>query len=128
MEILKPIISDSHDNASFYTGVIAYGKANSGKTFVLRAENEGEINFKGEYLSGEEIEAKAKAMVFNDDDFDEDNDDSEVSILVDCWLVISEAKGTELESVLYEEEYDEDRVFGYYEEALESFEEYLENN
>jgi len=128
MEILKTKISDNHDNASFYTGVIAYGKANSGKTFVLRSENSAEIRFEDEELMGEEIEAKAKAMVFTDDDFDEDNRDSNVSILVDGWLVISEAKGTDLESILYEEDQDEDRIFGYYDEALEAFEEFLENN
>jgi hypothetical protein len=125
MEILKAKISENHDNASFYTGVIAYGKAVNDKTFVLRSENQAEIRFGDEELMGKEIEDRAKAMLLTDNDFDEDNDNSNVSILVDGWFVISEARGTDLESILYEEEQDEDRIFGYYDEAITGFQEFL---
>lgn len=129
MEILKAKISENHDNATFYTGNIAYGKAKNGKTFVLRCENCGEIRFEGEDLIGEQIEEKAKAFELNDFDLDEDdNKDSEVQILVDGWMVISEAKGTDLESILYEEDQDEDRIFGYYDEAIAGFESFLNKN
>jgi hypothetical protein len=125
METLKAKISDNHDNATFYTGVIAYGKAKNGKAYVLRSENSGEISFNNEHLVGEEIEEKAKALVLTDEDLDEDNNDSDVQILVDGWMVISEAKGTELESILYADDIEEDRIFGYYDEAIEGFKSFL---
>jgi len=123
MEILKAKISDKHDNATFYTGVIAYGKAKNGKAYVLRSENEGEIEYDGEWLVGEQIEAKARTLELCDKDLDEESD---VSILVDGWMVISEARGTDLESILYADDIEEDRIFGYYDEAIEGFKKFLD--
>jgi helix-turn-helix protein len=114
MEALKHKISDNHDNAVFYSGVVAYGLASNGKTYVLRNESIPEMEIDGISYAGEELESKAKRLEV--DDYDED------SILVDGWLVISEVNGMNFEDVL---EHDEDRVYDSYDDAIEAFKLFL---
>jgi len=120
MEILKAKISAKHDNASFYTGVVAYGKAVNGKTYVLWSEGLAEIIMNGIPYYGEAIEKLGKQLTINDDSLEDHNGEG-ISVLVDGWLVISEARGKNLESILYNEDQDENRIFGFYDEAIRGF-------
>ena len=125
MEILKAKISPDHDNASFYTGVVAYGRAKNGKAYVLRSEAEAEMNLLGKRYYAAEIEKLGLSMTIDDNSLDDHNCEG-VSLLVDGWLTIAEARGIELEGVLYSEDQSEDRIFGFYDEAIEGFKKFLE--
>jgi hypothetical protein len=61
-----------------------------------------------------------------DDSGLEDHNFEGISVLVDGWLTIAEARGIELEGVLYSEDQAEDRIFGFYDEAIEGFKKFLE--
>jgi hypothetical protein len=124
MEILKSKISPDHDNASFYTGVIAYGKAKNGRAYVLRSESEAEITLLGKHFYSAEIEQMGKNMRIDDSGLEDHNFEG-INVLVDGWLTIAEARGIELEGVLYSEDQAEDRIFGFYDEAIEGFEKFL---
>jgi hypothetical protein len=133
MEILKAKISEEHNNASFYTGIIAYGKAKNGKTYVLRSEAEAEISlfdgqdeYKGHegHLYAIDIEQMGKDMTIDDNSLDDHNFEG-ISVLVDGWLTIAEVRGIELEGVLYGEDQAEDRIFGFYDDAIEGFKKFL---
>lgn len=124
MEILKAKISPDHDNASFYTGVIAYGLAKNGKAYVLRSEAEAEITLLGKHYYSDEIEKLGLTMRINDSGFEDHNFEG-INVLVDGWLTIAEARGIELEGVLYSEDQSEERIFGFYDEAIEGFEKFL---
>jgi len=145
MEILKSKISPNHDNASFYTGVIAYGRARNNKVYVLHSESEAEISLFGEnefelkninegvidgvsegvkHCYASEIEQLGLSMLIDDDSLEDHNCEG-VSVLVDGWLIISEARGNSLESILYNGDQNENRIFGFYSEAIEGFETFL---
>jgi len=124
MEIIKGKISDKHDNGMFYTDVLAYGKAKNGNTYILRSEGEAEIFMSGKHFYKDDIEKLGKNMTINDDSVDDHNYEG-ISVLVDGWLVISKVDGMNFESILYDEDQDEDRIFGYYDEAIKGFETFL---
>jgi len=122
MEILQARLSENHESSMFYNGVIAYGKAENGKTYVLTTEGQAEISMQhGNCLSPEIIEM-GKTMYLQDEDLDEE---LILSILVDNWFVIAEARGTDIEDILYAEDQDEDRIFETYTDAVEGFKEFL---
>ena len=150
MEILKAKISEEHNNAAFYTGIIAYGRAKNGKAYVLRSESEAEITLFGyngvnndrtlhallglipdgvnnndKHFYAADIEKLGLSMTIDDDSLKDYNCEG-VSVLVDGWLTIAEARGTELEGVLYSEDQDEERIFSFYDEAIERFKKFLE--
>ena len=122
MEIIQAPVSENHKSAMFFNGVVAYGKAENGKTYVLTTEGESEILYDGEsWLSGQLRELATK---FNIDD-EMIEEEQEVDILVDGWLVIAEVNGRNFEDILYAEDQDEDRIFDNYDDAIEGFELFL---
>jgi len=121
MEILQSPISDSHISAMFFHGVIAWGSKGD-KIFVLRIEQEGEIEYKGKVYTGEQIRQLGLEFLINDNDIDSETN---VTILVDAWFVISEVLNKDFESVLYATQQDESLIFDNYDEAIEMFDEYL---
>ena len=121
MEILQSRISDSHISAMFFHNVIAWGSKGD-KIFVLRIEQEGEIEYKGKVYTGKEIRQLGLEFLINDNDIDSETN---VTILVDAWFVISEVLNKDFESVLYATQQDESLIFDNYDEAIEMFDEYL---
>jgi hypothetical protein len=106
----------------FYNGVIAYGKAKNGKTYVLTTEGQAEIAMQDKNCLSPEIIDMGKTMYLQDEDLDEE---LILSILVDNWFVIAEARGTDIEDILYVEDQDEDRIFETYTNAVEEFKFFL---
>ena len=121
MEILQSPISDNHSSAMFFHGVIAWGSKGD-KIFVLRIEQEGEVEYKGKLYVGEQIRNLGLNFLINDSNMEYE---SNLSILVDAWFVISEVLNKDFESVLYATQQDESLIFDNYEEAIEMFDEYL---
>ena len=121
MEILQSSISDNHQSAMFFHNVIAWGSKGDG-IFVLRIEQEGEIEYKGKVYTGKEIRQLGLEFLINDNDIDSE---TKVTILVDAWFVISEVINKDFNSVLYATQQDESLIFDNYDEAIEMFEEYL---
>lgn len=87
MEILISKISESQSEADNYNGVIAYGKASNGKTYVLCTQPP----------------------------------DSERK-----WFVICQAKQTRIKPIFKpHDEMGDGLVFDYYDEAIEAFQDFL---
>ncbi len=125
MELIQNPISTNHLSSMFFDGVVAYGKANNGKTYALRTEQQGQIVYNGiEYLEGQ-IRELGQAGIINDDDIDAEND---VTILVDNFFTIAEVEAGNIENVLAMDLQDESRIFNDFEEALMGFTNFLINN
>lgn len=125
MEVIQSPISTNHMNSMFFNGVVAYGKSNSGKTFVLRTEQQGQIVFNGqEFLEGQ-IRELGITFAINDNDLDAEET---VTILVDNFFTISEVEEGNLENVLDADIQDESRIFNDFEDALIGFTNFLINN
>ena len=122
MEIIQHPLSPNHMNSMFFNGVVAYGKANNGKTYVLRTEQQGQIVYEGqEYLEGQ-IRELGMTFEIDDDDLDAEED---VSIFVDNFFTISEVEEGNLENVLDAEVQDESRIFNEFPQAFGMFNEFL---
>lgn len=106
MKIIQNKLSKNHNDATFYSGIVAYHRTNGGRLYLLRSVVEGEINFRGKIpVSINEI-----ALLHNIDD---DNIDDYV--LVDGWLGITELIfDDENETIDDEEMYD-------YDDGIEAF-------
>lgn len=123
MEIIQSPVSENHKSAMFFNGVVAYGKAKNGKTYVLTTETVGEILYEDKAYSGSELRELALQFGIDDDEIDAEEN---VGILVDAWLVIAEVNGMDFEDVLHVEDQDEDRIFDNYDDGIEEFENFLE--
>jgi hypothetical protein len=122
MEIIQHPISENHMSSMFFNGVVAYGKANNGKTYVLRTEQQGQIEFEGqEYLEGQ-IRELGTTFAINDVDIDAEDD---VTILVDNFFTIAEVEEGNLENILDAEVQDESRIFNEFSEAIGMFTNFL---
>jgi len=122
MEIIQAPISTNHMSSMFFDGVVAYGKANNGKTYVLRTEQQGQIVFEGqEYLEGQ-IRELGKSLAIDDNDIDAED---EVTILVDNFLTIAEVEEGNLENILDMDLQDESRIFNDFEEGWIGFNNFL---
>jgi len=122
MEIIQAPISTNHMSSMFFNGVVAYGKANNGKTYVLRTEQQGQIVFEGqEYLEGQ-IRELGKSFAIDDNDIDAED---EVTILVDNFLTIAEVEEGNLENILDMDLQDESRIFNDFEEGWIGFNNFL---
>jgi hypothetical protein len=122
MEIIQHPISENHMNSMFFNGVVAYGKAKNGKTYVLRTEQQGQIIFNGqEFLEGQ-IRELGMTFVIDDNDMEAEED---VSIFVDNFFTIAEVEEGNLENVLDAEVQDESRIFNEFPEAVGMFNEFL---
>lgn len=105
MKVLQQRISENHESAMFYDGVIA----TNGK-YKLETFQSGEIVFNNKYYIGKEITKLIEDI--NDSDIDKDV----VDIRVDKFIVITKNN----------EPVDEDNlIYDNYSEALESFIKYF---
>jgi hypothetical protein len=105
MKILQNSVSENHQNAMFYHGVIAEGSG-----FKLETYQDGEIIYNDELHIGDETPELANFIN------DEDLEDLDHNIEVDKFFAIT--KDGELVD-------EDDLVFNDYDEAIEHFEEYL---
>ena len=121
MEILIQKISENHNETFHYNGVVAYGKAKSGKTFVLQTQPQAEIMLNERVYVGDQITGLSQTLLLNDD-FD-DND-----ILVDSYLVIAEARGTDIEDIIHQEDPDEKLITYDYDSGIIGFTYFLRHN
>ena len=120
MEILVRKISENHDDPIFYNGVIAYGKAVNGKTYVLRTQPKAIIDFDSKEFEGDEIpEILRKSYL----------DDSKLDYLIFLrrnWFVICQSKGTKIIEIFKEDdEMGEGLIFDGYDEAIYEFKNFL---
>jgi hypothetical protein len=111
MKILQDSIGDSHESAMFYNGVIATGEKN-GKEYSLETFQDGEVVYNDDLYIGEGTTRLADLI--DDNDIEEEDN---IDIHVDKFFAIM-YKG---------EVVDEDYlVFDNYSDALESFEEFID--
>lgn len=118
MKILQEPISDKHLNAMFFDGVIAEVRKGD-KLYTLETFQTGEILFKNDYLTQNEIVELGEQGLINDEDLDDacDNNSDTVEILVDKFFIICCD-----DQPVDEEEYISD---GDYNEAIVMFKEFL---
>ena len=120
MEILISKISPNHDDPIFYNGVVAYGKASNGKTYVLKALPEAEIFFDCKKYCGDEIQTISKRHGINDNCLDF------FDITIANWFVIYEAQQTEIKEIFEEgDEMGDGLIFQCYDDAIQGFETFL---
>ena len=106
MKILQNSVSENHQNAMFYSGVIAESNG-----FKLETYQDGEIVYKDELYVGDETPALANLI--NDDDLEE----LDHNIEVDKFFAITK-DGEPVD--------DEIHIYNDYDDAIEAFEEFLE--
>ena len=122
MEIIQHPLSANHMNSMFFNGVVAYGKAKNGKTYVLRTEQIPQIIFNEKEYSNDEIRNLGIGSFIDDNDIEAED---EVTILVDNFFTIAEVEEGNLENVLDAEVQDESRIFNEFPEAFGMFNEFL---
>jgi hypothetical protein len=123
METLQAPVSENHKSSMFFDGVVAYGKAKNGNTYVLTTEGMGEISYNGKTYLSSELRELALEFEIDDDIIDAED---HISVFVDNWFVIAQARGTDIEDILHVEDQDEDRIFDNYDEAIEGFQYFLD--
>jgi hypothetical protein len=121
MKTIQQPISNVHKSSMFFDGVVATGEKD-GKKYELRTQQIGEITIFPEqdelspiHAIGEEIRKLGDDGVINDNNIEEGDT---VDICVDNFLVIAEEGDAN-----YVE--DEERIFNYYDEAIEAFKKFL---
>lgn len=116
MEILQKPITEDHESAMFFNGIVATGEK-GGKKYTLKTFQDGELGYRNKLYVGGEIRELAKLGVIDDADVDEEDI---VDIFVDKFFVITE-EGEEVDV----DSYDDNLYFNDYEQAIEGFENFL---
>jgi len=115
MKTVQTPISDNHQSAMFFDGVVATG-TKDGVNYTLKTYQDGEISYKDKLYVGSEIRDLGATGAINDDDIEAEDS---VDVYVDRFFVIT-AEGAEVN--------DENEVENDYEEAIEAFENFLNKN
>jgi len=116
MKIVQQPISGNHESAMFFDGVVATGEKD-GKKYTLKTWQTGELNYNGKDYSEGQIRQLGQMGILDDTDIDEEET---VDIYVDRFLAITE-EGQEVDDEIQE------NVFNDFEEAIEAFENFLNN-
>lgn len=120
MEIVVPKISELHDNSIFYNGVIAYGRASDGNTYVLRAQPEAQLFYDCQEYCGDEIQIISKTNGINDNNLDF------FDISTGNWFVICRVEETDICEIFEnDDEMGEGLIFETYDDAIEGFKTFL---
>jgi hypothetical protein len=110
MKILQTPFSNAHKSAMFFEGSIAYSRG-----YDLKTYQDGEIVFNKEIYVGKEIIELGKTGSINDNDIDLEE---RVDILVDKFFTIT------VDDVVV----DDTLMFNDYDEAIEEFKDFLDDN
>jgi hypothetical protein len=117
--ILQNLISDEHQDAMFYSGIIAVTQNKiNGKYLCLTTRN-AEIIYNNKKYVGQEINNLAAFYVICDVDIEK-----EVDVLVDGFFYIAEFNTETLTIQTMEEvirEFDSNSIFNTYDEAIHAF-------
>lgn len=114
MKTIQKPLSDDHQSAMFFDGVVATG-TKDGINFTLKTFQDGEVGFNDKLYIGSEIRALGETGAINDTDIDEEDT---VDIYVDKFFAIT-VEGVEVDTE------EQDNIYNDYEEALEAFKDFL---
>jgi hypothetical protein len=119
IKIFQNLKSNEHEDAMFYSGIIAVAtnKVN-GKLFCLYAKQAEIVYYNIEYI-GEQISDLAAFNVICDTDIDD------VETWVDGFIYIAEFNPNTLQ-IQSMDEVDENLIFNEYSEAIEAFEDFID--
>ena len=117
IHVIQNLISDEHQDAMFYSGLIAVGRKN-GKHFCLFT-TDAEIGYDGNKYIGACINELASFYVICDEDIE-----NEVDVLVDGFIYIAEFNPETLKIQILDE-VSEDVIFNTYAEAIDGFKEFI---
>ena len=115
--ILQNLISDEHQDAMFYSGIIAVKEI--GNKFCLIA-SDAEIVYNNKQYIGKQITELAAFYVICDVDIQH-----EVDTYVDGFFYIAELNADTLQ-IQSMEEVDDSRIFNTYDEAVQAFTNFIE--
>ena len=119
VHIIQNLKSDEHQDAMFYSGVVATAQNKVNDKIVCLMTRDAEIVYNGETLVGQQIANLGAMYVICDVDID-----NEVDVWVDGFFYIAEFNAQTLEFQNMEEVSD-DLIFNTYDEAIEAFEEFI---
>ena len=117
--ILQNMKSDKHQDAMFYSGIVATAQNKVNGKYVCLMTRDAEITHNDNTYIGQQIANLAAFYVICDEDIED-----EVDVWVDGFFYIAEfnPKTLEIQSI---DDVDDDYIFNNYGEALDAFEEYV---
>lgn len=113
VKIAQYPVSDNHKSSFFFDGFVAEGIKNN-NIYYLMTYQTGEITYKGQFYSSDEIRELGKNNNINDFDIKFGN---EVDVLVDRFLIIVNANQKPLDLDLY--------IYYDFDDAIQGFEDFL---
>jgi hypothetical protein len=119
IHILQNLKSDEHQDAMFYSGVVAVTPNKVNGKYVCLMTRDAEIVYNDNKYIGQEIANLGAMYVICDVDIED-----EVDVHVDGFFYIAEFNPTTLE-IQDIEDVDDDYIFDNYDEAIEVFEDYV---
>lgn len=116
--INQNIKSDEHEDAMFYSGIIAVATEKVNGKYVCLMTRDAEIIYNNKKYVGQEIDLLASFYVICDEDIE-----YEVDVLVDGFFFIAELDMETLTTQLLED-VDEQHIFTTYTDAIQEFTNY----
>lgn len=119
IHVFQNLKSDEHQDAMFYSGVVATAQNKINGKIVCLMTRDAEIVYNGVEFKGKEIADIAALYVICDEDID-----NEVEVWVDGFFYIAEFNSDTLELQSMDEVSD-DLIFNSYDEAIQAFEDFI---